>query len=170
MNRTCTKCNIGKPYSQFGKQKNGKYGLRSACKDCTRKQNIVYVNNHRGNIVNYDKKFYFSYKGFIWKMPYSTKSRAKKRSLVFEIDKEWLEGRIGKMKCEVTGFKLEIMSGKKCKVSPTQPSLDRIDPSIGYTKENTRVVCWWYNVMKHDWSDKEVVHFVKEYYNKLTNQ
>lgn len=36
--RTCNKCLVGKPISDFGKHKRGKDGLRYSCKDCNRNQ------------------------------------------------------------------------------------------------------------------------------------
>lgn len=37
------------------------------------------------------------------------------------------------------------------------PSLDKIDPSGGYTKSNVQVVCWWYNASKQQFTDAEVL-------------
>jgi len=37
MEKICTSCNVKKDISFFDKQKNGKFGVRSKCKDCRRK-------------------------------------------------------------------------------------------------------------------------------------
>jgi hypothetical protein len=41
--------------------------------------------------------------------------------------------------------------------NPWSPSLDRIDPKIGYTLENTRVVVWIYNTAKNVFHDEDVM-------------
>jgi len=38
---------------------------------------------------------------------------------------------------------------------------DKIDPSKGYTKDNCRVVCWWYNLAKSIYSDEVVLDLMK---------
>lgn len=45
------------------------------------------------------------------------------------------------------------------RANPYGPSLDRINPSDGYTPENTRVVVWALNAMRNEFSD-EVIDFV----------
>ena len=39
--------------------------------------------------------------------------------------------------------------------NPYSPSLDQIVPGLGYTIENTQIVCWWYNAAKGDWFTDE---------------
>lgn len=41
--------------------------------------------------------------------------------------------------------------------SPFAPSLDRIDPEGGYTKDNVQVVVWFYNCAKQRFTDDEVI-------------
>ena len=63
--KKCSKCNIEKKVSEFYKQKTGKYGLRSHCKECIKiyrnnhKDTIQqYRNNHRHERQQYRKKYY----------------------------------------------------------------------------------------------------------------
>jgi len=46
--------------------------------------------------------------------------------------------------------------------NPYSPSIDKIDPTKGYTKDNCRIVCWWYNVTKQRYSDEEVLNLCKQ--------
>ena len=56
--------------------------------------------------------------------------------------------------CEVTGIPFTYGLNAR---NPWSPSLDRIDPSVGYTLENTRVVVWIYNAAKNVFSDSDVM-------------
>ena len=38
---------------------------------------------------------------------------------------------------------------------------NKINPSLGYTKENCQVVCWWYNVSKQTFTNEEVLWLCK---------
>ena len=67
--------------------------------------------------------------------------RAKKKGLPFDLDEVWLAERIKSGKCEATGMQFE---DKK----PFRPSFDRINNKLGYTKDNTWLVCWMYNRAK----------------------
>lgn len=61
----------------------------------------------------------------------------------------------------MTGVRLTILeSGKNYLTrNPNSPSLDKIDPHKGYTRDNVRLVCWWYNVSKQQFSDEEVIRY-----------
>jgi len=55
MNKTCSKCNIEKSVSEYHKQKIGKYGVKSICKECCNKYNRKYMNNNKEKIKKYNK-------------------------------------------------------------------------------------------------------------------
>ena len=76
--------------------------------------------------------------------------RAKRCGSPITIDTEWVEGRLMTGHCEVTGlpFTMEPDNGR---TSPLSPSLDRIDSSKGYTRDNVQVVVWIYNNAKSHW-------------------
>src|SRR5690625_7483955 len=42
MQKTCSKCNVEKPLSEFHKEKKGKLGVRAECKKCTKKRHSTY--------------------------------------------------------------------------------------------------------------------------------
>jgi hypothetical protein len=59
--------------------------------------------------------------------------------------------------CPFSGVKLELSSYSKIKKNPIySASLDRIDSSLGYVKNNIRWVSRVINWMKNDMSDKQV--------------
>jgi len=94
----------------------------------------------------------------------STKSRAKTKGLKYELDFDYLKQLFIKQKgrCFKTGISFKISIGKtiNCR-SPWSLSLDRINPKIGYTKENVQLVCIMYNLCKGTWSDKDVKKLAK---------
>ena len=51
--------------------------------------------------------------------------------------------------CEVSGMPLTLSIGMK--KGPYGPSIDRIDSSLGYTKENIRLVCIAMNYAMNEW-------------------
>lgn len=79
------------------------------------------------------------------------KHRAEVKGWEFNLTPEWIEPKLVAGVCEATGIPLEL-SGEKFKgyghFRPWTPSLDRIDPTKGYTTDNVKVVCWMYNQAK----------------------
>lgn len=80
----------------------------------------------------------------------NARSRARRRSIPFEIDASWLEKELGRGKCELTGLPFTFEIG-----SPFMPSLDRIASRHGYTATNSRVVIWFANQAKSNLDDDE---------------
>lgn len=76
------------------------------------------------------------------------------------LDFDWCWNRLteNKFKCEITGK--DFTWGSK---EPTSLSIDRIDPTKGYTKDNVRFVCWWINTAMGDWGIDTVVKLIKEW-------
>ncbi len=62
-------------------------------------------------------------------------------------------------KCEVTGlaFSLNRPKTRRESLRAWGPSVDRVDPLKGYTRDNCRLVCWMYNAAKGVSSDEDVM-------------
>lgn len=91
------------------------------------------------------------------------RTRSKRLGLEFDISHEFLAKKLIAGVCEVTGMPLSLEDadrGKK-KVHPFAPSVDRIDPHLGYTESNVRVVTYMYNIAKGDFSDQDVLLLAK---------
>lgn len=82
------------------------------------------------------------------------KSRAKKCGISFKISKAWRARALKQDACAVTGIMFDLADARS-NVNPLAPSLDRIDASKGYTDSNTRLVIYFVNVAKSDWSDDQ---------------
>lgn len=92
----------------------------------------------------------------LWKM---AKTRATRQKLAFDLTKDWIQEQVEQGACAVTNlpFSLEANGGR----SPWAPSLDRIDPEKGYTKDNVQVVCWLYNNAKHTYSHDDILQLAQ---------
>lgn len=71
-----------------------------------------------------------------------------------ELSVEWILNKLQDGKCEVTGLPFTYSLNAR---NPWSPSLDRMDPNIGYTLDNTRVVLWIYNASKNVFTDADVL-------------
>lgn len=135
----CTQCGELKLKTEFYKNRSKKDGVSSECKTC-RKGN----NKYKG----YSRKHHQTIRGRLNQILYSAKIRAAKRNLVYQLDYEWLSNLYNNQngRCLLTQLELSFnSSGDRCQ-QPFSPSLDRINPKKGYTKENTRLVCTAINV------------------------
>ena len=76
----------------------------------------------------------------------------------------WIEEKILAGVCEVTGISFDLMSQTSDTVhakNPWVPSIDRIDSSKPYTKDNVQLVVYMYNVCKAEFAHKDVVKFCR---------
>jgi len=89
----------------------------------------------------------------------STKSSAKKRNLVFELNEAWFDKRLSNGKCEATGLPIKSKAYQQNDIgvkSFYSPSIDRIDNTVGYTEANSRMVCWGVNLTKNSFTDRDL--------------
>jgi hypothetical protein len=76
---------------------------------------------------------------------HTIRQRAKTLGLPFELTVEDLTP--FPEQCGYCGVDLHVHYGKR---SPTSPSVDRMEPPLGYTKVNSVVCCWQCNRRKND--------------------
>lgn len=94
------------------------------------------------------------------------KSRAKKRNLEYNLDSSWALAWLEKheYKCPYTGVELTASKkdGSGLRGSATSTvSIDRIDSTKGYTKDNVEFVSYYANVAKHKFSKEEFITMCK---------
>ena len=85
------------------------------------------------------------------------KKRAQKAGLEFSLDLDWVAERVGRGVCEASGLPFNLVTGR----DPFAPSLDRIDPTKGYIKDNVQVVVWCYNSAKGIGTHQDVMKLAK---------
>lgn len=154
----CSKC--GRPRSQiehfyrYGEKRERRQ--RSICKPChyrqtseSRRLRLAEVNalaraRRRGSprAVAYS----------IWK---GAKDRARKRNIEFSITREWVESRLALAICAATAVPFDLTE-TTTRQNPRAPSLDRINPKLGYIADNCRIVTWIFNRAKGDNTDEDV--------------
>lgn len=80
------------------------------------------------------------------------------------ISLEWIQHKLEIGVCERTDIPFEFVY--KQGRTAYAPSLDKIDPSKGYTEDNTQVVIWMYNAAKNIFTDADVLYMAKCLVNK----
>lgn len=134
--KICAKCGIKTSVNNFFKHSATQDGWHSWCKSCCKK----------GNQKSKQKK-YSSFEGRVSIFISSCKKSAEKRGHTFELTKEdfiemWeLQGG----RCAYTFFEMTTQPN-----NPYSVSVERINNLIGYTKDNTVLVCNAINRMKSD--------------------
>lgn len=88
----------------------------------------------------------------------AARSRAQSKNLEFTITTEWVFNQLEKQnrKCAITQlpFTAEINQNGERFYAPFNPSLDRINCALGYTPENTRIVCTIVNLALNKFGDE----------------
>lgn len=98
------------------------------------------------------------------------RKRAAKMQCEFDLTREWIELRLTHGTCEVTGLKFDLGRDASQRFNPWCPSIDRTDPSKGYTQDNCRAVVWIYNMAKSGWTDDVVMQFAKALTSRERNK
>lgn len=83
---------------------------------------------------------------------------------VLDFDSLWIEEKIRAGFCEVTGIAFDLNTQVSESVhakNPWVPSIDRIDSSRPYSRDNVNIVVYMYNVCKAEFSHEDVVKFCK---------
>lgn len=83
------------------------------------------------------------------------KQRATKKGLDFDLEVEWILAKLETGVCELSGmpfnFGYETSRQNPGKKNPHSPSIDRVDSTKGYTKDNCRIVLWAVNTAMSHW-------------------
>lgn len=139
--RVCRVCIELKDLSEFEYYRPG--SLRRQCRDC------------RLGIKNVQRQ-----EGWGWAVSIvnSAKNRAKKRGWAFNITPEWVLSQYTGI-CPVFGIPLKRNKG----LADDSPTLDRVDNSRGYTKDNVIIVSMKANRSKNSLSLNEIEQLFNYY-------
>jgi hypothetical protein len=134
--KVCAKCGVKTHINNFFKHKQTKDGYHSWCKSCCKE----------GNQRSRTKK-YSSFEGRVSTFLSSCRKNAEKRKHECSITAKNLTDAWQTQNgiCAYTGFEMTTAPGRYNSVS-----VERINNSIGYTAENTILVCNIVNRMKSD--------------------
>lgn len=106
-------------------------------------------------------KFYESISGRAKTLFKSANRRAGKFNEPISVDVDFIQEKLEFGFCEVTGIKFDFSPHSEYDKNPYSPSIDRIDSNKGYTKENTQIVIWQYNLMKGEITKEELLVICK---------
>lgn len=136
--KTCFCCKETKDFSLFFKHNQTHDGLHSWCKSCCKQGNAKSRDKVNSKIETRAKVFLRN-----------AKNSAKKRNQEFSLEINDVVGfwNDQQMICAYSGLEMTLEAGKLNTVS-----IERIDSDIGYTKDNTILVCQAINRMKSDFS------------------
>lgn len=155
--KSCSKCKEIKQVEEFTKDKYSKSGYKSWCKKCHRTFNKL--DREYANAAQ--EKFRNSIKGISSTLLYSSLRRSINKNLEFNLDISWVYERVEKNVCEISGLPFEKNKNRKSLNNPFAPSIDRIDPNKGYTKDNCRLICFIINQAKSDYDDETLFKMCK---------
>lgn len=141
----CNKCKQWKPFFDFCFRSDGKVRSCKVCENNYRLSNLNKINEYskqyRKN--NIEKSLF-----------YSAKFRAKTNNLNFDLE---ISDVIIPNKCPVLGIEISTSKEKN-----NSPSIDKIIPSLGYTKGNIRVISWRANWIKNNMNAEEIEKLYKD--------
>jgi hypothetical protein len=152
--------NRGEKFYFTGKRcKNGhtdvRYVSNGACKSCAfheeakRRPSRRDARNKQGPVLRLRERQTYPWSRLI----YGAKNRSKKSNIEFDLTFDWGRDRWTGA-CEITG--IPFRHGSK-NPTPFSPSIDRIDPKLGYTKENCRFILFGVNSLKLNGTDSDVM-------------
>jgi hypothetical protein len=132
-------------YSYNDRNVGAKSGYKTTCKKCNRNAKAIEIRNrdwkYRANEILY----------------MNAKARAKKANIEFDLQREDI---VVPDNCPVLGIKL-FREDKK--TWHHAPSIDRIDNTKGYTKDNIMIISRRANILKKDATLQELVTIGKFY-------
>ena len=173
----CNRCKTQKSTDLFSKKKTAKDGLCSNCKECEKLIHKAYYEKNRETILEKDKQKRklglrvkskptlktrleqnSKRKELRRKSPElslytEAKNRAKEKGLEFSI---LLDDIFVPPVCPILLIPLKTGTGK---LQSSSPSLDRVDNSKGYTKDNIMVISYLANRMKSSASKEQLLQF-----------
>ena len=107
------------------------------------------------------RKYLRTTKGRAYNLRRGAKTRAKKNNIDFALTNAFVYDKIKQGVCEVTGIPFKLIDedtyGKHKSITPYAPTLDRIDSSKGYVRENVQMVIGMYNTAKMNWNHSDVI-------------
>jgi hypothetical protein len=146
--KVCFKCKEKSSYEFFFKHNQTSDGYHSWCKKCCTEGNIKSRNKQNATIEGRARVFLLNAK----------KSAAKRNQefslTIKDIADFWNEQQ---QICAYTGREMTLLPSQLNTVS-----IERIDSKIGYTKENTILVCQAINRMKSDFEFDDFYEFCKD--------
>lgn len=154
----CNGCNEYKEISELVKDRSRPKGHIGKCKPCFAKRSQEYKRKNPGKVKKSTDKFRNKMIGAIKRSFNGARCRSRDNRLAFNLDVNYLCGLMYAQKglCSISKERMVPNSNR------TSPSLDRIDPKLGYTKGNVQWLTWRMNSIKSDLNMKQLTNLCKQ--------
>jgi len=86
----------------------------------------------------------------------NARTRANVKALPFDLTDEWAAARFTGH-CELTGLPFRSYAGAGSRPRAFSPSIDRIDPALGYVQGNCRFILFGLNALRGTGTDQEML-------------
>jgi hypothetical protein len=151
--RKCYRCGSVKLLQHFRPDEYRNGIKTNVCRECEKKRSRVWSKKYHSDVKR--GKPLTKATGLLTGARY----RSRKHNLECDLDLPWILERVSRGFCEVTGlpFVFDPDEPERPGARAFSPSLDRKDPSKGYTKDNTQVVVWVYNGAKGSNTHEDVL-------------
>lgn len=179
--KQCTKCAEVKPIDAFHMRNDKKTVNRQAqCKLCINARMRIYSAlphvvakraayhlatrhnpEYKADNIRRGREFYASQIGRAKTLLKGIERRAIRHAELSDVDLSFILDALTLGVCQVTGIPFQFEPHATYGKNPYAPSVDRIDNSKGYTKENTRLVLWQVNLMHGEMTDAELIEMCK---------
>lgn len=151
--KRCIKCQEDKPLSDFCKRNTSGDGLHYYCKSCDNERRREHHRTHR-DAAAVTMRRWREGPGLKWFLLRGARDRALAKGIPFTLTEEDFE--VPEF-CPVLGMKLAIGTGRG--PAPHSPTLDRMNPLLGYVPGNVQVISSRANAMKNDATPDELRKF-----------
>jgi hypothetical protein len=170
--KKCSRCNLEYPMDRFIKNRDCVGGYAGTCKNCQNGYSRKWKQRNSKRLSTARRKRYADTEGKEVKIRVARRKklyplrfrcqmlrsgmRDRARIKNIEYDKNffttnYLMKRLSKnSNCECCGKKLDLGYKNDKRFNENSPSMDRVNPNKGYTKENTAILCWRCNRIKQD--------------------
>lgn len=146
--KTCSMCNTTKLRVEFSIRRSSSDGLAVECKECATNRTKAFYRTNEGHATMLASRVKNSY------------VNSREGSEQSDIDKNFLKELLVRQesKCALSGLTLDASNAGDANIrGQLVPSVDRIDSTKGYTKDNVRLVVACLNQAKGPWSDADLL-------------
>lgn len=145
MGKVCNTCDELKPISQYRKRTH--FAWDNKCKSCDHKSDASRLRScpkrKVANIIS------------------SKRHHCKTHGIDFNLTRQWYQEKIDAGICEVLGIPIYLNTDEGNTAGQYEAQIDRINPKHGYTMNNCRVVCRWFNIAKGELPDSEAIRLAR---------
>lgn len=154
--KKCCKCGEAKPLEQFYRKKDAKDGRMPLCKPCSNAKTAAYAKTNKGRayMQGAQSRHRETLGGRATVMLRVARTNAEKNGVACSLTKSDIVSMLEPQTCSATGLKIEMSATDAHYRHPRSPSLDRISHRGDYSRDNTRLVCWQFNLARNEYGDE----------------